>query len=347
MSVVDTELYAKVKAEADEKYAKPSAYKSGWIVKTYKERGGTYRGKKTNKGLTRWYKEDWKDIGDGPYPLYRPTKRISKDTPTTEGELSASEIKKMDKLKQKIKGDKNLPKFGYPHNMYKDNNMVVAKTEEDHNRLEKLGYNHGGCCLGAGLNAKKIQHMTSSSYLKNKDIKGIGGYRLDKSLSTSEAKVFVNKDTGKVVVANRGTKPTLKDWTNNLSLLLGQYKNTQRYKNARNIQIEVLDKYPDYKVLNVGHSQGAAITKRLNEEGLTGEIININPAALPTDRKKKNETTIRSSGDIVSMYDRPKKGDVMIKSESFNPLAEHTPKIVERLDPKTYIGSGFSFWVEN
>lgn len=309
-------LYESVKKEADEKYAKPSAYKSGWIVKTYKERGGTYSGKKTKKGLTRWYKEDWKDIGDGPYPLYRPTKRISKDTPTTASELSASEIKKMDKLKQKIKGDKNLPKFG-------------------------------GCCLGAGLNAKKIQHFTSSSYLKNKDVKNIGKYKLDKSLSTAEAKVFVNKETGKVVVANRGSKPTLKDWTNNLSLLLGQYKNTQRYKNARDIQVKVLDKYPDYKVLNVGHSQGAAITKRLNEEGLTGEIININPAALPTDRKKKNETTIRSSADIVSMYDRPKKGDVMIKSESFNPLAEHTPRIVERLDPKTYIGSGFSFWVED
>jgi hypothetical protein len=69
---------------------------------------------------------------------------------------------------------------------------------------------------GAGLSAKKLQHFSSSSYKKNKDIQGIGKYRLDKSLSTSEAKVFVNKDTGKVVVANRGTRPTLKDWTNNI-----------------------------------------------------------------------------------------------------------------------------------
>ena len=31
-------LYAKVKKEAE--YAVPSAYKSGWIVKTYKSLGG-------------------------------------------------------------------------------------------------------------------------------------------------------------------------------------------------------------------------------------------------------------------------------------------------------------------
>jgi len=48
----DPSLYEKVKKEADEKYSKPSAYKSGWIVKTYKDRGGTYSGAKPKKGLT-------------------------------------------------------------------------------------------------------------------------------------------------------------------------------------------------------------------------------------------------------------------------------------------------------
>ena len=193
---------------------------------------------------------------------------------------------------------------------------------------------------GSGLNAKKIQHMSSSSYKKNKDIQNIGKYRLDKSLSTSEAKIFVNTDTGKVVVANRGTSKTLSDWTNNLSLLLGQYKNTQRYKNAREIQVKVLEKYPNYKVLNIGHSQSAKITKLLNEEGLTSEIININPAALPTDKKKDNETTIRSSGDIVSMYDKKKKGDIMVKADTINPIEEHRTTIVNDIPPKTYIGLG-------
>jgi len=40
-------LYEKVKRKADKKFDKPSAYKSAWIVKQYKEEGGTYKGKKS------------------------------------------------------------------------------------------------------------------------------------------------------------------------------------------------------------------------------------------------------------------------------------------------------------
>ncbi len=36
-------LYARVKAEAKEKFkVYPSAYANGWLVRTYKKRGGTY-----------------------------------------------------------------------------------------------------------------------------------------------------------------------------------------------------------------------------------------------------------------------------------------------------------------
>ena len=38
--VIDKELYDFVKQKADEVYKKSSAYKSGCIVKTYKELGG-------------------------------------------------------------------------------------------------------------------------------------------------------------------------------------------------------------------------------------------------------------------------------------------------------------------
>ena len=37
-------LYAKVKAEAKRKFkVYPSAYANGWLVRTYKQRGGRYR----------------------------------------------------------------------------------------------------------------------------------------------------------------------------------------------------------------------------------------------------------------------------------------------------------------
>ena len=108
---LDEALYARVKAEADKKYKKHSAYKSGWVVKRYKELGGRYKGEPA--GLKRWFAEKWQDVGskEGDYPLYRPTKRVSKDTPKTADEVGELRLLVQDKLKQKIKGSKNLPKF--------------------------------------------------------------------------------------------------------------------------------------------------------------------------------------------------------------------------------------------
>jgi hypothetical protein len=107
----DQDLYERVKKEADEKFDKPSAYKSGWIVKTYKDRGGEYSGKKPTQGLTRWYKEKWSDIGNKEYPVYRPTKRINSLTPLTADEIDKDQLKQQIALKQIIKGDANLPPF--------------------------------------------------------------------------------------------------------------------------------------------------------------------------------------------------------------------------------------------
>jgi hypothetical protein len=104
-------LYEKVKQMADDIYKKPSAYKSGYIVKTYKNLGGTYSGNKTKEGLNRWFLEEWRDVGGKEYPVYRPTVRINKNTPLTVSEVSPLQLKKQIALKQKIKGKKNLPKF--------------------------------------------------------------------------------------------------------------------------------------------------------------------------------------------------------------------------------------------
>jgi hypothetical protein len=108
---LDKKLYSKAKALADSTYSKPSAYKSGFIVKTYKAMGGTYKDSGKKKGLSQWFKEAWKDVGNKEYPVYRPTKRISKDTPLTVSEIDPKNLKKQIALKQKIKGSKNLPPF--------------------------------------------------------------------------------------------------------------------------------------------------------------------------------------------------------------------------------------------
>ena len=110
-TVLDKKLYARIKSEADKLYKKSSAYKSGYIVKHYKDAGGKYRDDNKPKNLERWFKEDWGDIGGKEYPVYRPSKRVNKSTPLTINEIDKVQAKQHIRLKQKIKGEKNLPSF--------------------------------------------------------------------------------------------------------------------------------------------------------------------------------------------------------------------------------------------
>lgn len=109
---VDMELYKKIKRNIYIKYPKHSAYRSGLMVKKYKEefkkkygKKEPYTGKKTKlKGLGRWFAENWKsDTGKyrytGKSSVYRPTIRITKDTPLTFSELTQKEIKRAKRTK--------------------------------------------------------------------------------------------------------------------------------------------------------------------------------------------------------------------------------------------------------
>lgn len=119
----DEKLYARVKAEADKKFLAPtSAYKSAWIVREYKKRGGLYIEDNERRGLTQWFKEKWVDLErpkangkgyetcgrpratvKGTYPLCRPSRRVNADTPKTVHEVSRKKIAQVEKKKQKVK----------------------------------------------------------------------------------------------------------------------------------------------------------------------------------------------------------------------------------------------------
>lgn len=103
----DKQLYERVKKSIYSKYPQHSAYRSGQLVKAYKEayakkhgNKDAYEGKKPSKsGLSRWFKEDWRtQEGSKTYrkrgDVFRPTKRVTSKTPTTFKELSKAEVKK-------------------------------------------------------------------------------------------------------------------------------------------------------------------------------------------------------------------------------------------------------------
>jgi Family of unknown function (DUF5872) len=100
-------LWEKVKKLADSVYKKPSAYKSGFMVKKYKELGGTFKKKYASKeGLSRWFAEKWvnqhgKEGYQHKNDLYRPSKKVTDKTPKTWNELSSNDVKKAKKIKYK------------------------------------------------------------------------------------------------------------------------------------------------------------------------------------------------------------------------------------------------------
>ena len=102
----DTILYNKIKNRILKNNPINSAYRSGLIVKQYKDalkkkapNKNPYTGTKTKQGLSRWYRESWAtQSGNKGYTqkgdIFRPTKKISDKTPSTFSELSKIRIKK-------------------------------------------------------------------------------------------------------------------------------------------------------------------------------------------------------------------------------------------------------------
>lgn len=107
----DQKLYNKVKKQIYNKYPHHSAYRSGHLVKAYKKafsnKYGTrkrpyhtkHTGKKTMRRLTRWFDEKWvNQRGEVGYKyksdIYRPSIRITKNTPLTHTEITQKELKR-------------------------------------------------------------------------------------------------------------------------------------------------------------------------------------------------------------------------------------------------------------
>lgn len=193
---------------------------------------------------------------------------------------------------------------------------------------------------GKGLQTEDVKGFVDASYTNRTENK-VGDFELDKQLSTRKAQVYHNPKTDEVVVSNRGTTGTAADWANNAAYTLGLYDKTGRMKQAEKVQRKALDKYGKVDV-NVGHSQGGIITRKLNEKGLTNEVINVNPAAM-FEKQRKNESVIRSSRDVVSGLHTlnpfaKKKKTVTVKGV-YNPLREHGTEFLGRMK-QTFVGKG-------
>jgi len=149
-------LYSYVKGLANKKFkSKSGVYRSSWIVREYKKRGGTYKtGSKTSRGgLKRWYKEKWVDLNrpiknskgkivgykscgrsssgmkSKKYPLCRPSKRVSPRTPRTYKQISKGSLSKAKREKSKVRGSKNIKFGGGKSNSYEFHDTFIKACE--------------------------------------------------------------------------------------------------------------------------------------------------------------------------------------------------------------------------
>lgn len=115
MTPQDSALYEKAKSIVYAQYKKPSAFRSGAVIKQYKKLGGKFLDDNKSKPLKRWFEEKWTDVNPfktkTSYPVFRPTKRVSKETPLTIQEIDPQNLLEQSIKKQKIKGKKNLAPF--------------------------------------------------------------------------------------------------------------------------------------------------------------------------------------------------------------------------------------------
>jgi hypothetical protein len=185
---------------------------------------------------------------------------------------------------------------------------------------------------GGNIDNEELKKFVDAGYKTKSEAENIDGYILDKELSTKRDKIYHDPKTNKTVHTIAGTDKTL-DWTNNLLIPLGLHQYSNRYKNAEKIQKGINKKYGKENVSVIGHSQSGHIVNDLTNKGLVGsEAISLNPAIIGSHNKKLK--VIRSSGDVVSALTLKNKKDKTINTGSYNPLYNHSSKILNKKNKK-------------
>jgi len=179
---------------------------------------------------------------------------------------------------------------------------------------------------GGGLKANTLKSMIKSTY----DRSNVEGWQ--KIMDSPEVTAFKHP-SGQVVIALRGTEGTAKDWSNNAVYGLGgetAYKQTPRYRRAKERVAELEKKYNPEDMTIIGHSQGALLAEIVPTKAR--EIISLNSASRPQDmfynKKKKNLYRIRAKFDPVSMFNISNP-EYTINEKNLNPLRQHSYNILE------------------
>lgn len=174
---------------------------------------------------------------------------------------------------------------------------------------------------------KKTRDFLDASYKSNKHASKVAkkhGYTLDKELSGSRHKVFVNKK-GEPTAVYRGTK-TKRDVIAVAGLATGLFKHTKRYKQTQKDTKKIKEKYKGKSLTAAGHSLGGKLAEGVGAK----KVITYNKAIGIKDigrKRSKGQVDIRNKLDPVSALSfTQREGKNTSRNHSFkqNKLNSHS-----------------------
>jgi hypothetical protein len=198
--------------------------------------------------------------------------------------------------------------------------------------------------------SSEIKLLLEASYMNESF--DIDKFKIDRPLSNRRVKVYTVDDSDEVVVTHRGSAD-LKDWVDNSTWLrFNLLERSPTYKIHLRKHMKAVHKYGANKINVMGHSRGGLYATNLYKNKLAKQVINYNKPINLYDiardivTKKKedgNSTTIRTSNDLVSIGQNLMKGnetDIVIPSDSYNPIKEHGIDKIDDYQTDELIGKG-------
>ena len=147
-----------------------------------------------------------------------------------------------------------------------------------------------------------LYETLSSGYTRDKkkqidEMKKYGYYR-DDTLSKTNEQVYYNPKTKDLLVNVNGTNPyDRKDIGTDFYLGIGKLKDTDRYKEAKNVIDDAKKKYKTATL--TGHSLGGGIVNLAGSRD--DNVITLDAGFTFGQTARKNVTNYRTEGDIVSI----------------------------------------------
>jgi hypothetical protein len=162
------------------------------------------------------------------------------------------------------------------------------------------------------LNFHSVLKNSYASRDKQKGAFKNEGYVFDSDLSNKNNSVYFNPKQNKLLMSVKGTNPfSLKDIGTDIYLATGHLKDTDRYKESKNILEKAKKRYNPKESTLASHSLGGSISQYI--AGKDDKVYTLDKGATIGQKSRSNEKAYRSQGDLVSLMNANSKNMTTLK----------------------------------